>query len=300
MIREAFIVTTLMLGLSACATVSRGSTDYLRVDSVPQGATVTTTMQTPKSRERSRKNILAKKEYIGCSPTPCAIEVRRSAKFAITIEHAGFKSAEIAIRGEIKQQDLNVNMATSMATNVAGGAAAGALVGTGIVVFAQTHVAIFNAVTYSVFNATANTGGIVAGATSTGTGVGVGLVAIDVMSGAYKSIYPNPIIVKLADENSPTVTDPNMLMFKIQQAKRKLKFDYCRENEKVSEKRRKRNCEIAKQMDAKRAIENAELLASEPEVVELIKSIKAEIKKQRKTQRAVQRVSTNNKPKDSK
>jgi len=59
--------------LPACATVNKGTSDFFRIDSVPQGAIATTTIETDESVKARRKNPQLEPEYIGCSPTPCAI-----------------------------------------------------------------------------------------------------------------------------------------------------------------------------------------------------------------------------------
>lgn len=68
------ILATMLMssGLTACNTISRGGTDYLRIDTVPQGAKVTTTIETYESKKKVmaiyvlRKNIAAANQRHVC------------------------------------------------------------------------------------------------------------------------------------------------------------------------------------------------------------------------------------------
>jgi len=281
---QFFLTLSLILALSACTTVSRGTTDYLRIDTVPQGAAVTTTIETYGSVQKGIRNIQAKKQFRGCAPTPCLLEVFRRRQFAIKIEHPGYEPAEIAIRGDIPMQTTNLDMAVpigSIASNLGIGVAAGALSGTLAVVYIQTLSQLANVFTFNALSVSAPTGGIVAGATAAGAGFGAAMIGVDLISGSYNSIYPNPIVIKLAPEGAKTITDPNMLMFKLRAAKKRLESKYCGTGVNADQKRKKRNCALAKEMDKKRDIENAELLASEQDIKKLIATLKKQLKQQR-------------------
>jgi hypothetical protein len=280
-----------VVNLSACATVSRGGTDYLRIDSVPQGATVTTTIETRASKVKSVKDPLALKQYRGCSPTPCLLKIGRRQGFALKIEHPGFEPAEIAIRGDIPMQTTNIDMAVpvgSIAANVGLGVTSGAIAGALAVSMSQAFTSIL-----TLGTGTAQTGGIVAGATAAGAGIGLAVVGIDVASGAYSNIYPNPVIVKLAPEGTPTLTDPNMLMFKLREAKKHIAPNYCAGGVRTHDKRRKKNCVIAEEIDKKRDVENADLLAHEQEIKDMITKLKQELKDKKAAARAQKRSASN-------
>lgn len=281
--------------LQACATVSRGSTDFLRVDSVPQGATVITTIETKESKERGLYKPLAKKSYRSCAPTPCFLEVGRAKVFAIRIEHEGYEPAEIAIHGDIPSPSANIDMAIpvqSAATNVALGAGNGFAFGA---MTAETASIIVQGVTMGTgsFNSSA----FIAGATTAGLGIGVAMVGVDLMTGSYENIYPNPIVVKLAPKGTPSKVDPNMAMFRLRQAKKRLVNQYCDVNSYLSARREREICDQAKALDKKRDQENAFILEHEDEIRAATKTLKAEVLKARAKARAARRKSPRQKSK---
>ena len=276
---STLILLASVLAVQACATMSRGGTDYLRVDSIPQGAKVTTSIETSQSRKKTRLNPAAQKQYRTCAPTPCLLEVGRRQAFAIKIEHDGYEPAEIAIHGEIPLQTTNLDMsvpAGSMAANMGMGVASGAAVGT----MAVAYIQAFNPLVSAIGLSSAPTSGIVAGATAAGAGFGVAMVGIDFVSGSYENIYPNPVIIKLAPKGAPTRTDPNMLMFKLKQAKKRIAHEFCFQRTGISPKKQKENCAKAKEIDRQRDIENAEILANEQHIKDFIKALKKDLKAQ--------------------
>lgn len=61
---------------SACATITRGTTDTFVIETDPGGATARTSLG------------------LMCEPTPCVIpRIKRNASFTVTIEKDGYKSA---------------------------------------------------------------------------------------------------------------------------------------------------------------------------------------------------------------
>lgn len=74
------ILISVVLFISACATIIRGTTEAFLIDTEPSGATARTSLG-----------------FI-CEPTPCAIpKIKRNASFTVTIEKKGFKSATYSI-----------------------------------------------------------------------------------------------------------------------------------------------------------------------------------------------------------
>ena len=55
MITRIIILTLLAIITTGCATVNRGATDYFRIDTVPQGAKATTTIETRDSIRARQK-----------------------------------------------------------------------------------------------------------------------------------------------------------------------------------------------------------------------------------------------------
>jgi len=97
-------VIIIAIMLSACSTVNRGASDHFRIDTVPQGATVTTSV-IDMSKKKRRKNQYGRYQdknvvtaYHGCAPTPCAIKLPRRSEFVVSIEHPAYETTELFIR----------------------------------------------------------------------------------------------------------------------------------------------------------------------------------------------------------
>lgn len=201
--------------LASCATVSRSSQDHFRIDTVPQGARVITTLETQQSQEARKQNYALAPRYIECPSTPCAIPLPRRSEFIATVQHEGYAPAEIAI-GYSTQRASGLADMGQLGGAAATGAATGAAAGTMAVVTTQVSSGILSAVSTTlggpVFSA--NTAGTVANATAagltTGLVVGVAGIAIDSASGANLNLYPNPLVIKLAPEGAPVLIDPNV------------------------------------------------------------------------------------------
>lgn len=187
--------------LSACATVSRSTIDHFRIDTVPQGASVVTSIETDESRLARRKKPETAPVYLGCASTPCAIPLPRRSEFIATITHDGFEPTKVGIGYSRKRGAMAGNVA-DIAGSTAGGAAFGAMTGTLVNQFAK------------VLSQGINPTGVVADVTIAGAGAGtvIGLtgVAVDAVSGANLNLYPNPVILKLAPEGAPILIDPNV------------------------------------------------------------------------------------------
>jgi len=202
MIKRFLSLIILTISLSACATVNRGATDHFRIDTVPQGATVTTSIKSPKGKTRaerresiSKRNISDNIDYIGCSPTPCAIQLPRRSEFVAKIEYPGYEPTEIFVR----TSKLKGGTTTSATANLATASGSGfAIAGT---------IASFE--TFLTFGfQSVNSSGIAASGAAAGLGVGAGMIAIDAVSGANLNLFPNPVVIELAPQGAPTRKDP--------------------------------------------------------------------------------------------
>jgi hypothetical protein len=91
--------------LSACATVTRGSSDAWEVSTEPSGAKVET------SNGRM------------CESTPCAIRMKRKSEFSATISKPGYKPIHVSVTHKT---------AGSGAAGVAGNVLVGGLIGLGV------------------------------------------------------------------------------------------------------------------------------------------------------------------------
>lgn len=216
-----FILPPTLIWLSACATVNHGSHDYFRVDSVPQGATVTTSLETPQSKAR-RQNKDTPNEYLGCSPTPCAIKAPRTSKFIATIELEGYESVEIFIDSSTKQGALVTNAAVTSGTmagvTVAGAATSAAVLTPLVQVGTLTVSSVGSAVTGGLIQPTVGAG------VSTSSQVGViappmiavagGMILTDIATGANMNLFPNPVVIGLPKKGTQKKVDPMVPLFR--------------------------------------------------------------------------------------
>ena len=62
------------LGLSACATITRGTTESWSINTTPEGASVKTS------------------SGFACDATPCTFRMQRKSDFDVTVTKAGFKT----------------------------------------------------------------------------------------------------------------------------------------------------------------------------------------------------------------
>jgi len=104
-LRTALVAVAAASGLSACATVTRGSNDAWVVNSEPPGATVTTT------------------NGHFCPSTPCAIKMPRKSQFTAEIKKPGYKPASVAVTHKT---------ASAGAAGVAGNVRVGGVIGLGV------------------------------------------------------------------------------------------------------------------------------------------------------------------------
>jgi hypothetical protein len=222
--------------MTGCATVNRGATDYFRIDTVPQGATATTTIETSKSRTARSKNPSLIPIYESCSPTPCAIALPRRSEFIVTLEHPDFQTAELFITNSASSASYTANVAATTAVTagtVAVTAPAVAAFATGM---SQLGVTISNTLiastanlgtlglipfetalgaANSVFVATpTTTSSVVSSAVPPALAITGAMLLTDVATGANVNLYPNPVVLGLAPEGVPVKTDPNVMGFK--------------------------------------------------------------------------------------
>lgn len=199
----ALILMAVML--SACSTVNRGYKDHFRIDTVPQGASVTTSVidNTRKKRQKNQYGRYAGSnaitQYHGCRPTPCAIELPRRSEFVVTLEHPDYEPTELFVRSTSMKGGTTANAAANIAT--ASGTSF-ALVGMAAS-FSAAYTPLLSLGTQSV-----NASGIATTGATAGLGIGVGMIAIDIATGANLNLFPNPVVIELAPKGSAVKTDP--------------------------------------------------------------------------------------------
>lgn len=186
-----WFLAIIMIPLSACTTVNRGTVDHFFVDTVPQGAAVTL----------SKKS---KGEPISCPSTPCAIKLPRRSEFIATITHPGYEPAEILVTNQGQRASL------------AGSLVGGTLGGGGVVGFGAGAGIIFAEV-FSLGTAPAGAGAGVGAAAVAGPAIGLaaGMVLFDAASGAGLNLAPNPVVLALAPMGSQqVVADPRVALYR--------------------------------------------------------------------------------------
>lgn len=104
-IARACAVSTALLSMGACATVTRGSSDAWEVTSEPSGAKVETT------------------NGFQCPATPCAIKMPRKSEFTATVTKPGYKPATITVTHKTSGAG---------AAGVAGNVLVGGIIGLGV------------------------------------------------------------------------------------------------------------------------------------------------------------------------
>jgi len=183
----------LILSLSACATVTRGSNTEFVVQTIPAGATVTTDL--PQNRDNNEQV-----EYFACSPTPCSITLPRRSDFNVMITLAGHQPFTYAITKEYNKQAIKKD---TKAAVVAGSVAAG-----GASIFAGGASAATAAALPAAFTAAVAVQGVIIAVPAIGVGTGV-----DLASGSLIDLYPNPLNVQLAVDTDPKQSEELATMF---------------------------------------------------------------------------------------
>lgn len=100
-----FITILALFSLSACATVSRGSTEDVVINYSPKGATVTTTLNHK------------------CANSPCVVKVPRKDSFTVTASKNGYESKSVHVGTEVSKKG---------AAGLAGNLLLGGVIGAGV------------------------------------------------------------------------------------------------------------------------------------------------------------------------
>ena len=103
--KRIIILALVMVGLSACATITRGTTTAFTVETTPAGASVKLS------------------NGMSCDYTPCSFEVKRKPGFVATIEKEGFETATVNIISSV---------ASGGGAAMAGNVLLGGIIGAGV------------------------------------------------------------------------------------------------------------------------------------------------------------------------
>jgi len=200
--KHLILIFLLCWTLSGCATIARGSNVDMVVDTEPQGAVVTTDLETKKSVRARLSDPSMKPEYYGCPATPCEFEMSRRSEFIMTINHPGYEPVEIGVDHSLHKESLNANVAGSTGAGVVAGATMG-LAGAS---FASAGLATSGAVV----------GATAIAAASVTAGFAVIGIGVDSATGAMQNLNPNPVFLVLPPEGTKFEPDP-----KVQEVKNK-------------------------------------------------------------------------------
>jgi hypothetical protein len=171
-----------------CATLVNGTEETFHVDTVPAGATVTTTIGGGNSA-------------YACAATPCGFNVSRKATFVATVTKPGYHPVRVVVRNsEFKRlalDDLGVETASSEHGDADTLKSLGGNIGAATA--AQAAVLNVDPITSAVF-----------GSTSVGLAVGQTLIiaapaaiVTDSATGSLNKLYPNPIRLRLIPDTEP-------------------------------------------------------------------------------------------------
>lgn len=228
--------------LPSCATMIRGTKDDMIVKTDPEGARVTTTLETPKSKRARRKDDSAEREFYGCDATPCAIDMPRKADFLLTIEKDGYEPVTIAVEGKLGKRGLTANIAQG----------AGALTFAGL-----TGAWVAN---FSLLGSASAGAGAGAGAAAATAGVLLVPLGVDAATGSMLNHNPNPIELVLPPVGTGHTPDPYAAVLGARLAKADA-YKTLRRCEKQNIQTRKIRCGSVAQtyLDAKAALKEAEV-----------------------------------------
>ncbi|GLQ21318.1 hypothetical protein GCM10007854_22730 [Algimonas porphyrae] len=186
--------------VAACSTIDRGVIDHARIDTVPQGASVTLTYITGTQRPDSAD---IKTQF--CRATPCAFPIPRRQIAKVTVTHPDYETAEYMVGPSRLRGSVGVSLSKTLPTAMGVGAYSGVIYAT----LTQLTAGIANALTFGLGQAQ---GVSTASGATAGTGVGLAVAAgsmlIDAGTGANGNLFPNPVVLGLTDQKDAPVLDP--------------------------------------------------------------------------------------------
>ncbi len=194
--RLLFIVLVASFYLGGCATVARGSNTKMVVDTQPQGAKVTTDLETKDSRRMRKSDPDRAAIFYGCPATPCEFKMPRRSLFIMTIDHPDHDPIRVGVDHSLHKESLNANLAGSAGTGAAVGVGVGAL-----------GASLASAGYISSGTAAAGAGMAMATVTAGVAGISLG---VDAATGALLNLNPNPVFIALPPKGTPIEEDPKI------------------------------------------------------------------------------------------
>ena len=86
--------------LASCASTPSVGSNEFSIATLPAGARITTTLETPKSVSAREHDESLPVETYGCPESPCRFTVPKRSTFIVRVEKDGFKTARIIARSE--------------------------------------------------------------------------------------------------------------------------------------------------------------------------------------------------------
>lgn len=165
-----------LCGLSACATMTQGANEGLRVESVPPGATALTDI-----KSTGRHSVDG---YVGCSPTPCSISISRKASPVIRVSLDGYQPIKFKVTSAVATSSTSIPTGSLMAGLPPGS----------YVIAGKTDV----------LKRIPVGGRVIVGSVLT---LGAGAVLDVAITGANKNLTPNPVTAFLAPIDAEPTLD---------------------------------------------------------------------------------------------
>ena len=203
--RASTPILCVCLWLGACATIDRGTVDFVRVDTVPQGASVTMVGDNADAVRAGVGRGRFQPKTKSCV-TPCALPFSRQAEVLVRIKQDGYAPFEYMVTSS----NLRGSASASAAKSAAVTSGSGALMG----LWAAAWSNLFNQLFTFGTAPAVSSGGFVSAGTGIGLGVSVASLAVDVGTGANRNFFPNPTVIGLAPDGTDVQTDPLVAPFK--------------------------------------------------------------------------------------
>lgn len=191
----AAVLLSLSVLLPGCATVVRGMSEPVRIESEPPGARVTARRTNAHVLDREGVEDEDFPSRASCT-TPCTLEFRRRSDILIEVAHPDAGAFDYVV--------------TDSALRSSGtGSAANVVIGAGTGVGGALLVTGFANSVYSTFgSAVISQGTIATAATGAGLGFAAAGLAIDAGSGANRNLLPNHVKVEFPEDGAIEATDP--------------------------------------------------------------------------------------------
>ena len=180
--RRAGLAALAAVTMGGCTTVVKGLQDDFRVDTVPPGAVVTTSLP---ARSDGRAT--------GCEATPCEFAVSRKKNFVATVSKPGYHDVRIVVRpAEFVRARIDDVEAVQVATSNSLGVGATDAVTLGVV--SAANASVFSS---SLMTLAGQVTSSSAAALQSVFYAGPVAVGIDTATGSAQNLAPNPVRIVL-------------------------------------------------------------------------------------------------------